>query len=123
SGVVLSACQLACAIGVLAPFLVLARLPSPDVGLDGWGSLLALGGLGSGLAYALNYAVVRARGSAVASTVTYLIPVLATVLGARVPLRARSCRCRRIPGRRPPTSRHRRSAPCSWPACMTRPLP
>jgi len=84
SGVVLSACQLSCAVVVLAPFLFLAATPTAGIGLDGWGSLLALGALGSGVAYALNYAVVRARGSAVASTVTYLIPVFSTVLGVLV---------------------------------------
>ena len=84
SGVVLSACQLTCAVLVLALFLPLARTPTANIGLDGWGSLLALGALGSGVAYALNYAVIRARGSAVASTVTYVIPVVATVLGAAV---------------------------------------
>lgn len=84
SGVVLSACQLVSATVVLAPFLVLAHAPTGHLGLDGWGSLIALGALGSGLAYALNYAVVRARGSAVASTVTYLIPVVSTVLGVVV---------------------------------------
>jgi drug/metabolite transporter (DMT)-like permease len=84
SGVMLSACQLSCAVVVMAPFLLLASAPTSHVGLDGWGSLLALGALGSGVAYALNYAVVRARGSAVASTVTYLVPVVATVLGVVV---------------------------------------
>jgi drug/metabolite transporter (DMT)-like permease len=84
SGVVLSACQLTCAGVILAPFLLLAHAPTADIGLDGWGSILALGALGSGVAYVLNYAVVRARGSAVASTVTYVIPVVSTVLGALV---------------------------------------
>jgi drug/metabolite transporter (DMT)-like permease len=84
SGVVLSACQLTCAVLVLALFLPLARTPTAHIGLDGWGSLLALGVLSSGVAYALNYAIIRARGSAVASTVTYLIPVVATILGAAV---------------------------------------
>jgi drug/metabolite transporter (DMT)-like permease len=84
SGVVLSACQLGCAVLVLAPFLLLTRGPTTQIGLEGWGSLLGLGVLGSGLAYAFNYAVVRARGSAVASTVTYLIPVVSTGLGVAV---------------------------------------
>lgn len=84
SGVVLSACQLSCAALVMAPFLLLVRAPTGHIGLDGWGSVLALGALGSGVAYALNYAVVRARGSAVASTVTYVIPLVSTVLGAVV---------------------------------------
>jgi drug/metabolite transporter (DMT)-like permease len=84
SGVVLAACQLSCAAVVLALFLPLAHAPSAHIGFQGWGSLLALGALGSGLAYALNYTVVRARGAATASTVTYVIPVVSTVLGAVV---------------------------------------
>jgi drug/metabolite transporter (DMT)-like permease len=84
SGVALSACQLTCAVLILALFLPLARTPTSHIGLDGWGSLLALGALGSGVAYALNSAIIRARGSAVASTVTYVIPVVATILGAAV---------------------------------------
>jgi drug/metabolite transporter (DMT)-like permease len=84
SGVVLSACQLSCAVLVLGPFLALSHAPTVDIGVQGWGSLLALGALGSGVAYALNYAVVRAKGSAVASTVTYVIPVVSTILGVVV---------------------------------------
>jgi drug/metabolite transporter (DMT)-like permease len=84
SGIVLAACQLTCATVMLAPFLVLARAPTTHIGLDGLGSLLALGALGSGVAFALNYAIVRARGAALASTVTYLIPVFSTLLGAAV---------------------------------------
>jgi drug/metabolite transporter (DMT)-like permease len=84
SGVVLAACQLTCATVMLAPFLVLAPLPTTHIGLDGLGSLLALGALGSGIGFALNYEIVRARGAALASTVTYLMPVFSTVLGAAV---------------------------------------
>jgi len=84
SGVVLSACQLACATVILGVFLPLSGTPTLHIGLDGAGSLLALGALGSGLAFAVNYAIVRARGIAVASTVTYLIPVFSTALGALV---------------------------------------
>jgi drug/metabolite transporter (DMT)-like permease len=84
SGVVLSACQLSCAAIFLAPFLPLAGTPTGHIGVDGAGSLLALGALGSGVAFAMNYAIVRARGPGVASTVTYLIPVFSTVLGATV---------------------------------------
>lgn len=83
SGVVLSGCQLTCATAMLAVFLPLA--PSPGhLGLDGAASLLALGALGSGVAFALNYAIVRAKGATTASTVTYLVPVFATLLGATV---------------------------------------
>jgi drug/metabolite transporter (DMT)-like permease len=84
SGVVLSACQLVCATVMLGVFLPLAPGPSGPIGLDGVGSLLALGALGSGVAFALNYAIVRAKGATTASTVTYLVPVFSTVLGATV---------------------------------------
>lgn len=84
SGIVLSACQLTCATVMLAVFLPLAPGPSGRLGLDGAASLLALGALGSGIAFALNYAIVRAKGATTASTVTYLIPVFSTVLGATV---------------------------------------
>jgi drug/metabolite transporter (DMT)-like permease len=84
SGVSLSAAQLLCATVLLALFAPLSRLPSTDIGLQGLGSLLALGVLGSGIAYALNYAIVRAAGATIASTVTYLIPVFSTLLGVLV---------------------------------------
>ena len=41
----------------------------------------ALGVLGTGLAYVLNYAVVRRAGATIASTVTYVIPLFATACG------------------------------------------
>jgi drug/metabolite transporter (DMT)-like permease len=47
-------------------------------------SLLALGALGTGLAYILNYTIVRAAGATTAATVTYLIPVVSTALGVIV---------------------------------------
>jgi drug/metabolite transporter (DMT)-like permease len=44
-------------------------------------SVSALGVLGTGLAYVLNYSVVRRAGATIASTVTYLIPLFATACG------------------------------------------
>jgi drug/metabolite transporter (DMT)-like permease len=44
--------------------------------------LLGLGALGSGIAFALNYQVIRAAGPSTASTVTYLTPLFAVVVGA-----------------------------------------
>jgi drug/metabolite transporter (DMT)-like permease len=84
SGVVLSACQLVCATVMLGVFLPLSPGPSSKIGLDGVASLLALVALGSGIAFALNYAIVRAKGATTASTVTYLIPLFSTALGATV---------------------------------------
>ncbi len=43
--------------------------------------LLALGVLGTGLAYALQFDVFRAVGQQVSSTVTYFIPIVAVLLG------------------------------------------
>lgn len=84
SGVVLSAAQLLCATAMLAVFIPFARAPTVHIGLDGLGSLLALGALGSGVAFAVNLAIVRAKGPGTASLVTYVIPVFSTVLGVVV---------------------------------------
>lgn len=84
SGVVLSACQLTCASVMLAVLLPFSSPATTQLGWKGWGSLLALGVLGSGVAYVINYALVRARGASAASTVTYAIPVFSTLLGVVV---------------------------------------
>ncbi len=84
SGIALSAGQLVCATVVLALFTPFVHAPMTHIGLKGVGSLLALGVLGSGIAYVLNYSIVRAAGSAIGSMVTYLVPVFSTALGALV---------------------------------------
>jgi drug/metabolite transporter (DMT)-like permease len=84
SGVVLAAAQLVCATAMLAVFVPLARAPTANIGLDGVGSLVALGAVGSGIAFALNFAIVRAKGAGTASLVAYLIPIFSTVLGVVV---------------------------------------
>jgi drug/metabolite transporter (DMT)-like permease len=40
--------------------------------------------LGTGVAYVLNYQIVTSEGATVAATVTYLLPVVAIVLGVLV---------------------------------------
>lgn len=47
-------------------------------------AVLALGLVGTGLAYMLQFDVVRAAGATVSTTVTYLIPVVSVVLGVVV---------------------------------------
>ena len=82
SAAALSAAQLLCAsaeLGVVAP--VLAGLPAWPAGPAAV-ALLALGALGTGWAYVLDLGVVRAAGPTVASTVTYVIPVWSTLIGA-----------------------------------------
>lgn len=63
---------------VLTPVMALH-----PVRLDFWvvTCLLLLGGLGSGLAYIWNIAVLRAWGPTSSSTVTYMLPVVGIVLG------------------------------------------
>lgn len=80
----LSAAQLGLAtlqLAVLTPFVTDAPASLP---VDSVLSVVALGVLGTGFAYILNYDVIRAAGATVASTVTYLIPLFAAVLGVLV---------------------------------------
>jgi drug/metabolite transporter (DMT)-like permease len=53
-----------------------------DLQLDVVLSVLALGALGTGLAYLLNYRLIQDEGATTASTVTYLLPIVAVILGA-----------------------------------------
>jgi drug/metabolite transporter (DMT)-like permease len=84
SALVLSTGQLAAGAALLllaAP--VAARDPitvTPTV----LASVLALGVLGTGIAYVLNYQLITDEGAVAASTVTYLIPIVALVLGTLV---------------------------------------
>ena len=43
-----------------------------------------LGIIGTGFAYVLNYQIITSEGATIASTVTYLLPVVAIVLGVLV---------------------------------------
>jgi drug/metabolite transporter (DMT)-like permease len=82
SAVPLSALQIGCAVVELA--LVTPWLSGPPR-WPGWGAaaaLLVLGAVGTGMAYILNLRVIRAAGSGVAATVTYLAPVWSTAIGA-----------------------------------------
>jgi drug/metabolite transporter (DMT)-like permease len=47
-------------------------------------SALALGVLGTGIAYVLNYRLIQDEGATAASTVTYLLPIVAVIVGAIV---------------------------------------
>ncbi len=80
----LAAAQLICATGELTLTLPLfARSPghiTASVAL----SLLALGALGTGLAFALSHHLIATAGATTASTVTYIMPLWATTLGVVV---------------------------------------
>ena len=47
-------------------------------------AIAILGIAGTGFAYVLNYQIITSEGATVASTVTYLLPVVAIVLGVLV---------------------------------------
>ncbi len=81
SGVSLAAGQLLLATAALAVASPLAGTPTLALGTDALAALLVLGALGSGLAYVLTHAVVRAAGPTTFSLVTYVIPVFSTTLG------------------------------------------
>ncbi len=44
-------------------------------------SVVVLGVLGTGIAYVVNYGIIRDAGATAASTVTYLLPIFATIAG------------------------------------------
>jgi drug/metabolite transporter (DMT)-like permease len=64
--------------------LLVWEAPSGGVSTEALLSVLALGALGSGLAYVLFFHIIRAQGATTATTVTYLIPLFSTVLGVIV---------------------------------------
>ncbi|GAA1659393.1 DMT family transporter [Catellatospora bangladeshensis] len=87
SGVSLAFAQtvVATAASVLAALLV-SGAPPAVTGLS-WpviGSVVALGVFGSGIAFALNMRVIAVAGASMAAFVTYLVPVVATLLGILV---------------------------------------
>ena len=81
---VLSACQLAAAAVMLAIALGVSGVQTPHVTAESIAAIAILGVLGTGFAYVLNYQIIASEGATVASTVTYLLPVVAIVLGVLV---------------------------------------
>jgi drug/metabolite transporter (DMT)-like permease len=84
TAVAISAAQVG--LGGLLLLLVapLDSLPDEWPGVEAWLSIVALGALGTGVAYVLNFNVVRAAGAHTGSMVTYLVPVFAVVLGVTI---------------------------------------
>ena len=82
--VVLSACQLLAAAVMLAIALAVSGVQTPHVTAESVAAIAVLGIIGTGFAYVLNYQIITSEGATVASTVTYLLPVVAIVLGVLV---------------------------------------
>ena len=65
----------------MLPFYLMAPLPTGQVTASVVFCLVTLGAVGSGLAYILYYQIIKQVGSAIANSVTYLTPLVATILG------------------------------------------
>jgi drug/metabolite transporter (DMT)-like permease len=84
SPVALAVGQLLCAVVELS--VVALPVDGAPSGVSGRSvaSVAALGVLGTGIAYVLNYDVIRRAGITIASTVTFVIPLFSTLLGVAV---------------------------------------
>lgn len=83
--VALSAAQLLCAsVVIVTASLVVDGIPEANATQTAFWSVVALGALGTGIAYVLFTSVIRAAGATVAASVTYLMPIVSTTLGAFV---------------------------------------
>jgi drug/metabolite transporter (DMT)-like permease len=80
----LSAAQLTAATGWLVLALPIAGRDPVHWRADTTVAVVVLGVFGTGFAYMLNYRLIADEGPAAASAVTYLLPVVATALGALV---------------------------------------
>jgi drug/metabolite transporter (DMT)-like permease len=78
---VLSTSQIVAASILTAATLPLDTAHPPTWSFGPWIALAVLGILGTGLAYVINYALIRTEGPIGASIVTYLIPVTSLTLG------------------------------------------
>jgi drug/metabolite transporter (DMT)-like permease len=73
--------QLICASTVLLPGYLYDGIAKDEFKLIPVSSMLALGIFGSGVAYIWNFEIIRAAGSAIASSVTFVTPVVAVIAG------------------------------------------
>jgi len=81
---VLSTAQLIAAAGLLILAAPLGGLDPIQWRADAVISLAILGIVGTGAAYVLNYRIITDDGPVLASTVTYLLPIVAAVLGLTI---------------------------------------
>ncbi|MFM8191338.1 MAG: DMT family transporter [Candidatus Nanopelagicus sp.] len=73
--------QLLMATMTLLPFFIFDGFSSDNYATKSIIAMLCLGIFGSGFAYIWNFSVTAAAGSAIGSTVTYLTPVVAVIVG------------------------------------------
>ena len=84
SGVAISAAQLLLAVAqlaIVAPLVAGAPRSPLSLSPNVIGSVVALGALGTGLAFVINFRNLHLMGASAASTVTYVIPIFAVLIG------------------------------------------
>lgn len=84
SPIALSACQLLAASVLLAIAMGVSGARAPQFSAVSVAGVVMLGIFCTGVAYVLNYQIIGSEGATVASTVTYLLPAVAIVLGVLV---------------------------------------
>jgi drug/metabolite transporter (DMT)-like permease len=73
--------QITAAAITLLPLFLIDGIAKDEYRIGPILSMIGLGVLGTGYAYIWNFAIISAAGSSVASTVTYLTPVVAVFVG------------------------------------------
>ena len=77
----LAAAQLTMGAVTLFPVFLIDGIPKNGYPIGPVIAMLTLGVVGSGFAYIWNFKILEAAGSAIASTVTYVTPVVAVIVG------------------------------------------
>jgi drug/metabolite transporter (DMT)-like permease len=77
----LAASQVTAAAATLLPFYLIDGIAKDEYRLGPVVAMVALGTLGSGVAYIWTFQIVERAGSSIASSVTYLTPVVAVFVG------------------------------------------
>lgn len=73
--------QLVCAAITLLPLFIVHGIAQEQFRFGPILAMLALGIFGSGIAYIWNFQIIAAAGSSIASSVTYLTPLVAVIVG------------------------------------------
>jgi drug/metabolite transporter (DMT)-like permease len=81
SNTALATAQVTASAVILLPFALIGGITAGPVSATPLVGIVLLGVLGTGFAYIWNYRNMKLAGSAIASSVTYITPVVAAVLG------------------------------------------
>lgn len=82
SPVALATGQVICGTLQILPFALALGQVHPNAAAGSFVAVAALGMLGTGIAYVLNFEVIRQAPPTIASSVTYVVPIFAVVVGA-----------------------------------------